>query len=63
MKGIVKRIGNGGFHVMLKKTDGFSEGDEVSIVQYDKTKDETRCQFDSTMVKDAVAEALAEARG
>ena len=61
MKGTVKISGHG-LHVMVKKSEGFSEGDEVLIQHYDKSKDSNKCQFDIPAIKEAVAQAIAESR-
>lgn len=60
MKKTVKAFGNSGLHVTLKKTDGFSEGDEVSIGHYDRTKEKSRCEFDIIAIRANVKEVVEE---
>lgn len=61
MKGKVKISGNG-LHIMVKKSEGFSDGDEVLVQLYDKSKDTNKCQYDLGEIKEAVKEAIAEER-
>jgi len=65
MKSIIQKSGASHYAKVDKKE--FPVGQEVLVIPYDRSKDQARCRFDpedfKSLVKDAVAEALAEARG